>query len=158
VLVAEQPLGGEQARVLGEVLAVHDEVLPVHVDLDVRDPAAGAQRVDDVQRHADVAHEDLHRGLGVLVLEQDRAAVLGHPHGRLPDAVDEPLPALRVGRLEGIVVALDPRPDDETRPELAGEVGRVERELQRLRADAVVGEESPPRAKRESRCRPLQIA
>jgi hypothetical protein len=40
VLVAEQPLGGEQRRVLGEALAVHDQVLPVHVDLDVVDARA----------------------------------------------------------------------------------------------------------------------
>ena len=38
MLVAEQALGGEQRRVLGEVLAVHDQVLPVHVHLDVSSP------------------------------------------------------------------------------------------------------------------------
>ena len=75
VLVAEQAFGGEQRRVLGEVLAVHDQVLPVHVDLDVVDPL-GAQLVDHVQRHADVAHQDLHRRLGVLVLEEDRHAAV----------------------------------------------------------------------------------
>ena len=75
VLVAEQALGVEQRGVLGEVLPVHDQVLPVHVDLDVVD-ALGAQLVDHVQRHADVAHEDLHRRLGVLVLEEHRHAVL----------------------------------------------------------------------------------
>ena len=40
-----------------------------------------------------------------------------------PDALDEPAPALRVGRLERVVVALDPGPDDEVRAERAGEVG-----------------------------------
>ena len=74
MLVPEQPVGREQRRVLGEVLAVHDQVLPVHVHLDVVDPLA-AQRVDDVQRHADVAHEDLHRRLRVLVLEEDGDAL-----------------------------------------------------------------------------------
>ena len=42
VLMAEQPLGGEHRRVLGEVLAVHEQVLPVHVDLDVVDPLGRA--------------------------------------------------------------------------------------------------------------------
>ena len=70
VLVAEHALGGEQRRVLAQVLAVHDQVLPVHVDLDVVE-ALGAQLVDHVQRHADVAHEDLHRRLGVLVLQEE---------------------------------------------------------------------------------------
>ena len=34
------------------------------------------QLVDDEQAHADVAHQDLHRGLGVLVLEQQLHPVL----------------------------------------------------------------------------------
>ena len=70
VQVAEQPFRGEQRRVLGEVLPVHDQVLPVHVDLDVVD-ALDAQLVDDVERHPDVPHQDLHRRLRVLVLEED---------------------------------------------------------------------------------------
>ena len=71
MLVAEEALGGEQRRVLGEALAVHQQVLPVHVDLDVVE-ALGAERVDHVQRHPDVAHQDLHRRLGVLVLEEEQ--------------------------------------------------------------------------------------
>ena len=67
VLVAEQPFGREQRRVLGEVLAVHEQVLPVHVDLHVVEPL-GAQLVDHVQGHPDVAHQDLHCRLRVLVL------------------------------------------------------------------------------------------
>ena len=72
-----------------------------------------AERVDHVQRHPDVAHEDLHRRLGVLVLEEELDAVLRAPLRGLPDPVDEPRPALLVRRLERVVVALDPRPDDE---------------------------------------------
>ena len=136
--MAEQPFGGEQRRVLGEVLAVHDQVLPVHVDLDVVDPLR-AQRVDHVQRHPDVAHQDLHRRLGVLVLEEHRHAALAGVLGRLADAVDEALPRRRVRRLERVVVALDPGPDDEVRPELSREVDRLEREAERLRARRVVG-------------------
>ena len=67
VLVAEQPFGREQRRVFGEVLAVHQQVLPVHVDLHVVEPL-GAQLVDHVQGHPDVAHQDLHCRLRVLVL------------------------------------------------------------------------------------------
>ncbi len=111
MLVPEQALGGEHGGVLAERLAVHDQVLPVHVDLDVRD-ALGAQGVDDVQRHADVAHEDLHRGLGVLVLEEELDAVLVADLRRLGHPLDEPLPGLRVLGLERIVVALDPGPAD----------------------------------------------
>ena len=62
VQVAEQPVGREQCRVLGQVLAVHQQVLPVHVDLDVVD-APLTQLVGDIQAHADVAHQDLHRRL-----------------------------------------------------------------------------------------------
>jgi hypothetical protein len=62
VQVPEQPLGRQQGGVLGEVLAVHDQVLPVHVDLDVVEPLR-LKLVHDVQAHADVAHQDLHRRL-----------------------------------------------------------------------------------------------
>jgi hypothetical protein len=114
VLVPEQALGREKRRVLGQGLTVHEQVLPVHVDLDVRD-AARAQRVDDVQRHPDVAHEDLHRRLGVLVLEEERDPVLVTARGDLTDAVDEPRPGVPVGRLERVVVTLDARPQDHLR-------------------------------------------
>ena len=131
MLVAEQALGGEQGRVLGEALAVHEQVLPVHVDLDVVEPLR-AQRVDHVQRHPDVAHEDLHRRLRVLVLEEEQDPVVGAALRGLPDAVDEPRPALLVRRLERVVVALDPGPDDQVRAELAREVDRRERPLHGL--------------------------
>ena len=57
---------------------------------------------------------------------------------RLADAVDEPRPALRIRSLEGVVVALDPGPDDEVGTEFPSEVGRVEREAQRLAPYGVV--------------------
>ena len=138
VLVAEQPFRREQRRVLGEVLAVHDQVLPVHVDLHVVDPLR-AQRVDHVQRHADVPHEDLHRGLGVLVLEEERDAALGAPARDLADAVDEARPRVGVRRLERVVVALDSRPEDHLRAELARERGHVERLGERRAPHRVVG-------------------
>ena len=108
MLVPEESFGREQRCVLAEALVVHEQVLPVHVDLDVVD-ALGAERVDHVQRHPDVAHEDLHRRLGVLVLEEEQDSVLLAPLRGLPDPVDEPGPALGVRRLERVVVALDPR-------------------------------------------------
>ena len=42
VHVAEQALGGEHGRVLGQALAVHDQVLPVHVDPHVVEPVGRA--------------------------------------------------------------------------------------------------------------------
>ena len=137
VLVAEQALRREQRGVLAEVLAVHDQVLPVHVDLDVVDPAR-AQLVDDVQRHADVAHVDLHRRLGVLVLEEEEpVAAREHLRG-LGDPVDQPRPDLGVRHLERVVVALDAGPDDHVRADLAGELRALAGEPHRLRAHRVV--------------------
>jgi len=67
--VTEQALlAASSAGVFRQVLAVHQQMLPIHVDLDVVD-SLRAELVDDVQAHADVAHQDLHRRLGVLVLE-----------------------------------------------------------------------------------------
>ena len=148
VLVPEQPLRREQRRVLGQALPVHQQVLPVHVDLDVVE-ALRAELVDDVQRHPDVPHQDLHRRLGVLVLEEEQDPVLAAALRRLPDPVHEPRPRLRIGRLERVVVALDPGPDDEVRADLAGEVDRVERSLR-----------PPPRASpgRGRRGRPFRTA
>ena len=133
----EQPSRGQERRVLAEVLPVHQQVLPVHVDLHVVDPLR-AERVDHVQRHAHVPHEDLHRGLGVLVLEEEENPVLLAALCRLPDAVDEPCPALGIRRLERIVVALDPGPEDEVRADLAREVDRLERERESGVAHGVV--------------------
>ena len=145
MLVAEQPLAGEHRRVLAERLAVHDQVLPVHVDLDVGD-ALHAQLVDDVQRHADVAHQDLHRGLAVLVLQEQLPAVLrAHLRG-LADRVDEPAPAVGVGRLERVVVALDAGPEHEVRAQRAGEVGALERQAQGLGARGRIGIDEPAAA------------
>ena len=146
--------------VLAEALAVHEEVLPVHVDLDVVD-ALRAELVDHVQRHADVAHEDLHRRLRVLVLEEEHDSTLPAPLGRLADSVDEPLPTLRIRRLERVVVALDPGPDDEVGTELAGEVDRVQRLLhgfaarRRVRRDQTAFSE--PLVEMEPRCEAVDV-
>ena len=122
--VPEYAFGREQRSVLGEILAVHDQMLPVHVHLDVVE-ALAPERVDHVQRHADVAHQDLHRRLGVLVLEKDRhAAVLGVLRN-LAHPVEESPPRGAVGRLERVVVAFDSRPDDEVRLHFGGEVDRL---------------------------------
>ena len=153
MLVPEEPLRGQQRRVLGEALAVHQQVLPVHVDLDVRD-AARAERVDDVERHPDVAHEDLHRRLGVLVLEEEHDAALLAARRDLPDAVDEPRPRVAVGRLERVVVALDSGPEDHLRADRPGEVGGRERFGERGVADAVVRGGEPPAAELRIEVRP----
>ena len=138
MLVAEQVLRVEQRRVLGQRLAVHQQVLPVHVHLHVRDPL-GAQRVDHVKRHPDVAHEDLHRRLGVLVLEEEERPALGTLACDLADAVDETGPRVAVRRLERVVVALDAWPEDHLRSDLAGEACRSQSLGQRVRAHRVVG-------------------
>ena len=157
MLVPEEAFGRKQRCVLAEALVVHEQVLPVHVDLDVVD-ALRAEGVNHVQRHPDVAHEDLHRRLGVLVLEEEQDSVFLAPLRRLPDPVDEPRPALGVRRLERVVVALDPRPDDEVRAELAGEVDGLEGALHgfgsRRRRPAST---SPPFPKRGSRWRPVAM-
>ncbi len=113
--VAEQALGVQQRGVLGEVLAVHDQVLPVHVDLHVGE-ALCVELVRDVHAHADVAHQDLHRRLGVLVLEEQLDAVPCADLRRLAHALDQPPPRVDVRGLERIVVTLDPRPDDQLAP------------------------------------------
>ena len=56
------------------------------------------------------------------MLEEQEDAVVGAALRRLAEALDQPLPALGVRRLERVVVALDPRPDDEVRADRAGEV------------------------------------
>ena len=137
MVVAHKPLRGQQRRVLREILPVHDQVLPVHVDLDVVD-ALAAQLVDDVQGHADVPHQDLHRRLGVLVLQEERHAPLAASRRDLADTVDEARPRVCVRRLEGIVVALDPGPEDHLRADVAGEVGGLERLPQRISPHGVV--------------------
>ena len=71
--------------------------------------------------------------------------------GGLGDPVEEPLPRLRVGRLERVVVALDPGPADHVRADLAGELGGLARQPPRLRARRGVGrdEPAPPEARVE---------
>ena len=137
------PCGGEHRRVLAEALAVHDQVLPVHVDLDVRDPAL-AQLVDHVEGHPDVAHQDLHRRLRVLVLEEQLDAVLGARLRGLGDPVEEPLPRLRVRGLERVVVALDPRPAHHVRADGAGHLGGLAGEPAGLGTHRRIGRHEPP--------------
>jgi hypothetical protein len=61
------------------------------------------------------------------VLEEEEDSVLTAALRRLADSLHEPLPALRIRRLERVVVTLDPGPDDEVRPERAREVGGRDR-------------------------------
>ena len=89
------------------------------------------------------------------MLEEEQDPVLLAPLRRLPDPVDEPCPALGVRRLERVVVALDPRPDDEVRAELAGEVDCLEGPLHGFGSRGVVRrhEPSPPEARVEVEAR-----
>jgi hypothetical protein len=73
------------------------------------------------------------------VLEEEEDAVLTAALRRLADSVDEPLPTLRIGRLERVVVALDPRPDDEVCAERAREVSGRDRAAPGFLARRFVG-------------------
>ncbi len=63
--------------------------------------------------------------------------------GRCGDPVDEPRPGGAVGGLEGVVVALDPRPDDELRPQLPRQLDPLERQPERRLPGRVVGRGKP---------------
>jgi len=77
------------------------------------------------------------------VLEEQEDAVVGAGLRRLADTFDQPGPAVRVRGLEGVVVALDPGPDDEVGAERAGELGRGDRAPLRLLANLLVGRDEP---------------
>ena len=66
--------------------------------------------------------------------------------GRLGDPLEEPLPRLRVRRLEGVVVALDPRPADHVRADRAGHLRRLAGDPSRLGAHRRVGRDEPAAA------------
>src|SRR5256885_2186360 len=104
-----------------------------------------------MQRHTDVAHEDLHGGPRGLLVEEEQDSALSTNLRRLTDSLDQPGPTFRVGRLKRIVVALDPGPDDEVGAQFAGEVDRRKRLTQRLRPRSCVGryEASTPEARIE---------
>ena len=59
------------------------------------------------------------------------------------EPVDEPGPAVRVRRLERVVVALDPGPDDHRHAELARELRARDGDLHRLAAHRRVGVDEP---------------
>ncbi len=70
--------------------------------------------------------------------KSEHAVLLALRRG-LADAVDEPRPALAVRRLERVVVALDPRPDDEVRAERG-------RRSRRVDGDAAAPRRASPRS------------
>ena len=94
----------------------------------------GLELVHDVQAHADVAHQDLHRRLGVLVLEQQLDPVLGTHLRGFAHTLDQPAPGVDVGGLERIVVALAAGPDDQVRAQRPRELRGVADDLLRLGA------------------------
>ncbi len=131
------PFRREQTRVLTEVFAVHNQVLPVHVDEQVdRIHACIAHLLDREQRHADVAHENLHRRFAVLVLQKDLDAARVCVVHQFRDRRDEARPCFAVGPLKGIVVPFGTGPNDEVRLQLACEVNAT---LQRVNAPAAQG-------------------
>ncbi len=73
------------------------------------------------------------------MLEEEQDAVVAAALGRHPETLEEPRPALGVRGLEGVVVALDPRPDDEVGAEPAREVGGGDRAALRLGPHLRVG-------------------
>ena len=88
------------------------------------------------------------------MLEEERDAALLAASGDLADAVDEPRPRLRVRGLEGVVVALDSRPQDHVRSDRGGEVGGDERLRERLGANGVVRRREPAAAESWIQVRP----
>ena len=94
------------------------------------------------------------------MLEEERDAALARSAPRpAPMPSIEPRPRLGVRRLERVVVALDPGPDDEVRAELAGEVGRLERAPHAPRSRTPSsGETSPPLPKRRVEVQPARDA
>src|SRR5215218_8596975 len=123
VLVAELVLRGQEVGVLGQVLAVHYEVLPVHVDLQIGSVhPEGVDLLDREESHTDVLHQDLHSRLRVLVLQKDLHVLLVGMVGQLGDALHKATPDLRIRALESVVIALSARPDDEVSPYSGAEV------------------------------------
>ena len=122
VLVAEQALGGEQRGVLGQVLAVHQQVLPVHVDLDVVE-ALGRGACATTYRHMPMLRIRIFiAGSEFLCSRNSLTPCSRADLGRLAHALDQPPPRIDVGRLERVVVALAAGPDDQVRAERAGEL------------------------------------
>ena len=109
-----------------------------------------AELVDHVERHPDVPHQNLHRRLGVLVLEED-----GHPPlARVVAASPTPstnAPTTPRRRLERVVVALDARPDDHVGSDRPARsiASRVSRSASSRVASS--GEQRAPLPKRASR-------
>ncbi len=89
---------------------------------------------DHEQAHPDVAHQDLHGRLGVLVLEEQLDPVLGAHRSGLGHALDQPPPRVDVRRLERVVVALAAGPDDQVGAQRPGERSRLAHDPSRLRA------------------------
>ena len=92
------------------------------------------------------------------MLEEELHAVPLRALGGLSEAVHEPRPGVGVRRLERVVVALDPRPDDEVRAELAREVGGFERQPQRLCARRGIGRHEPAAAEARIEMEPARDA
>src|SRR5579875_931974 len=123
MLMTKFPLGMEQRGVFGQVLAVHNEVLPVHVDLQARGVhAQAAHAVNNVEAGGDVAHQNVHRRLAVLVLQEDGHALRGRVRHDFAHPFDELVPGVNIVALEVIVVALGAGPDDEMRAQRGGKV------------------------------------
>ena len=147
MLVAEQALGGQQRRVLGQVLAVHDQVLPVHVDLHVVDGPARAACASTYRHMPMLRIRIFIAGSEFLCSRSSLMPCRAHSLGGLAQALDQPAPGVGVGGLERVVVALAARPDDQVRAERAGERGRVAQRSGAPRArSARIGVDQPAAA------------
>src|SRR6266566_3233537 len=123
-------LAVQERGVLSQVLAVHDQMLPVHVDLQERCiDSQAAYAVNSIERSGDIAHQNIHGWFAVFVFQEHRYTFIGCVSYHFTYSIDKQVPCLRVLSLEVIVVALRAGPDDEVRPQRSRQVNAA---LQRL--------------------------
>ena len=92
------------------------------------------------------------------MLEPERLPVLGELPRDLAEAVDEPVPAVRVRRLERVVVALDPGPDDHRHAELPRQLRPGDGDLHRLGANGRIRVDEPAAAEARIEMQPARQA
>src|SRR6266566_7468058 len=123
-------LAVQERGILSQVLAIHDQMLPVHVDLkERRIDSQAAHAVNGVERGSDVAHQNIHSRFAVFVFQEHRYTFISCVSYHFTYSIDKQIPRLRVLSLEVIVVALRAGPDDEVRPQRSCQVNAA---LQRL--------------------------
>ncbi len=123
MLVTKFPFGMEQRRVLRQVLAIHDEVLPVHVDQEARSvDSQTANTVNGVEGGGNIAHENVHSRFAVFVFQEDRHSLRRSVCHHFAHAIDKLVPGVGVFALEIVVVAFSAGPDDKVCSQRGGEI------------------------------------